>query len=244
MVAKIFSDPKRSPCHLALGMTLVEIVVSAAIVCTFLASLYAMNSQIMLVLRSTRNQLSASRVLEERTEQLRMAGWGSITQPELLRKLVSEQMRPESSGVFSEPDTRETVTVTALNSLDLSERNSNIVVRRQNGTTNVSSSGGLPGECLVRVDVELTWKESGRDVAPRKTSATISAGGLVSASLAKAPYVAVQRNTGGTVLVADPVLSPGITISVMDRPAVQPTPAATPIFCKHGRPWPHCGSAR
>lgn len=232
-----------------LGITLVEIMVTVAIVGIFLASIYAMNSQLMLVIRSTRNQSSASRILEERTEQLRMAGWTSITDPEILRQLVSLPMRPESSGWFAQVnDVQETVTVTGLNSQDLSELNSNIVVRRQNGSTAVSSSGILRAESLVRVDVELAWKEGEREVPPRKTSATISPGGFVSASLSESPFVGVNTYNGGVTAVADPILSSGVSLSgvesVVSTALPTPTPVtgtAVPKFCKHGRPWPHCG---
>lgn len=237
-----------------LGMTLAEVLVTIAIITLFLASIYAMNSQIMLVVRSTRNQTGASRLLQERTEQLRIAGWSSITSPDTLKKLVEQPTRPEATGWLANlTDPQETVTVTGLSPLNLLELNSNIVVRRKGGTASVSSSGSLLLESLVKVDVELCWTESGRPVAPRRMSSTISPGGLVSATLSNLPYVPTSTYLGsGGVDILRPVLSTvnqvvSSTGSVTSPdPSSSPTPTPTPgksppKFCKHGRPWPHCG---
>ncbi|CEF49453.1 unnamed protein product [uncultured bacterium] len=170
------------------ALTLTEVMVSIGVIAIFLASLHAMNNQISLLIRSSRNQAAASRVLQVRAEQLRNAGWSSITSPQALQHLVEQSPQEERTALFGENSkVTETVTVTELDPKTMAEQNANIVVRREAGVTTSSSSGRLSQADIVRVDFGIAWTESDRPVVPRRVSVTISRGGMVRGSIASAP---------------------------------------------------------
>ena len=208
------------------AFTLVEVLVTIAIIAIFLASLYAVNSQVMLLIHSSRNQNAASRILQDRTEQMRAAGWNVVTSPDQLKTLFERPAQAESSGMFAEATNAfENITVTALETGTLAEKNANIILRRENGITRLSFSGNLAESDIVRLDLEVGWDEANHPAIPKRVSATISRGGLVTSSIAR----------------------PGTrTVFVPNSPTPTPTPTPAPgelvpKFCKHGKPWPHCG---
>lgn len=233
------------------AITFVEVLVTIAVVAVFMASLFAMNSQMMLLIRSAKNQNAAVRSLKERTEQFRIAGWSTVTSPIPLQKLVEQPTQPELSGwTKSVEQAVETVAVTELDSATLEDRNANIVVRKQEGVTEVSSTGPLENADLIRADFEMAWKEGARAVAPRRMAAMLSPAGMMSSSLGKHPYVGVEVYTRDASGAASPPVSappPSPAPPVQSTPTPTPTPTPMPVpeaephFCKHGRPWPHCG---
>lgn len=62
------------------GMSLVEVMVSAAILAIFLGSLFVLNASSMQTLKMTREAAASSQVLQQRVESLRIANWQLITQ--------------------------------------------------------------------------------------------------------------------------------------------------------------------
>lgn len=64
------------------GVSLVETTIAAAIAALFLSSVFALNISTMETIRSAKETIAASQVLQQRTESLRIANWQEITSPD------------------------------------------------------------------------------------------------------------------------------------------------------------------
>jgi Tfp pilus assembly protein PilV len=64
------------------GVSLVETTIAAAIAALFLSSVFALNISTMETIRSAKETIAASQVLQQRMESLRIANWQEITSPD------------------------------------------------------------------------------------------------------------------------------------------------------------------
>ena len=67
------------------GFSLIESTIAAAIAALFLSSLFTMNMTTMDAIRAAKESISASQVLQQRMESLRIANWHEVTDASWLR---------------------------------------------------------------------------------------------------------------------------------------------------------------
>jgi Tfp pilus assembly protein PilV len=156
----------------ASGFSLAEVSVATALVGLFVSALVLMGSNLLSVLRSTKENANASQLLQERVEQLRIGNWLQITDASLVAsKFLAADA--DSAGGFTLPV--ETVTIEAYppNGTPAAR-----IVRKNHNTVVVVANPNLKNERMVRVDVNLSWLGTpNQRPRSRATSTLIAKGG-------------------------------------------------------------------
>jgi hypothetical protein len=135
------------------GFTLMETAATVGFVGVFIAVLITVSSNVLNLVRTAKDNISASQTLQQRVEDVRLATWGQIWNPTLMAAEIMGIATPSSAGL-SEPI--ETVVVSPY---PAKTGFTPAQLVRQNGvTTVVSSNPALKTERLLRVDFMLTWK--------------------------------------------------------------------------------------
>jgi len=156
------------------AFTLIEVTVAIAMVGTFVSFLLATNSNVLGLLRTAKDNVSASQALQERVEQMRIANWVQITDAAYLKNTLFAA-NTNSTGALSTPV--ETITVSAHPAR--AGFATAQIVRQNNVTTIVSTNAALKDERMVRVDVKLVWKGFPRNrQRVRATTALVAQGGI------------------------------------------------------------------
>lgn len=134
------------------GLALLETVAAVAMVGSFIAILVAMSSNLLGLLRTSKDNVSASQNLQQRAEQLRLLNWAGLTDSQRLADDILAFPTPSIEGISAPV---ETVTVSPY------PAETGFVpakaVRGNGAATVVSSNPALTSRLLVRVDVTLTW---------------------------------------------------------------------------------------
>jgi hypothetical protein len=156
------------------GFSLLESAVATTLAGLFLSMLMVMSSNVLGLLRTSKDNVSASQALQERVEQMRIANWLQITDSDYLADALLAA-GSDSAGNLGSPI--ETVTVSAY---PAKAGFTAAQATRQNGTNQViSSNAALKDERMVRVDISLTWKGFPRNrQRVRATTALIAKGGI------------------------------------------------------------------
>ena len=156
------------------GFTLVETTLAIAMLAIFIAMLMVMNSNILGLLRNSKDNVAASQALQERVEQMRIANWLQITDATYLSGTLFSTPS-ESAGVL--PSAVEKITVSAY-----PPKTGSVAARvvRSNGSAQIiTSNDALKEERMVRVDLELTWTGFPKNRPRlRATTAIIAKGGI------------------------------------------------------------------
>lgn len=162
----------RSEC----GISLVEVTVAVAMAGLFISALTLMSSNILRLLRTAKDDVSASQALQERVEEMRIANWAQITDTTYLANTLLSTAS-DSTGGLANPV--ETVTVTAYRSTGADPTIRARVIRQNNAALIVTSNSNLKNERMVRVDIDLSWKGYPRSrQRERATTALIAQGGI------------------------------------------------------------------
>ena len=141
----------RSEC----GVSLVEVTVAVAMAGLFISALTLMSSNILRLLRTAKDDVSASQTLQERVEEMRIASWGQITDAAYPANTLLSTA-PDSTGGVANPV--ETVTVTAYRSTGADPTIRARVSLQNNSALIITSNSNLKDERMVRVDIDLSWK--------------------------------------------------------------------------------------
>ena len=137
------------------GFTLLEAAIAVSIVGVFLSTLLAMSSNVLGLLRTAKDNVSATQTLQERVETMRIANWAQITNAAYLANTLLATP-PDSSAGLGEPI--ETVTVTAYRDGVADSTVRAEAVRQNGGTRVITANPALQNERMVRVDVQLRWR--------------------------------------------------------------------------------------
>lgn len=167
-----------SPGHLRsqCGYALVEVAVAVAIVGLFLSMLMVISSNLLGLLRTAKDDISASQALQERVEKMRIANWLQITDANYISTILLATGN-DSTGSLADPV--ETITVTAYRASGTDPTISSEVIRQNKVNRVVKSHAALKDERMVRVDVNLTWRGfPGNRKRERAASAVIAKGGI------------------------------------------------------------------
>lgn len=156
----------------SVGATIVEASISACTAVFFLATLFTMNMSAMQAVRTARQATSASQVLQQRVETLRIANWQQVTNPAWLRDNLLNQ---EASGSEGLPLLSESLILVPYNSM---ATGSTTIVRTA-GSTQIQSQAQLLTEHAVKVIWRVVYS-TGPKTQPttRETVAILAKGGV------------------------------------------------------------------
>ena len=158
--------------RLSSGITLIESTVATAIAAIFLGSLFTINTSSMQTVKIAREAASASQVLQQRVESMRIANWHQITDSSWLRDNLMNTDAPGTNALKSES---EQLTIVPYDS----STTGNIQLNRSNGTTTVINSTPLLAENAIKVIWTVTYKGTPRDRSMSRQVTTILAKGGV-----------------------------------------------------------------
>jgi prepilin-type N-terminal cleavage/methylation domain-containing protein len=158
------------------GFTLVEMMVACAIIAFGIASIYLLNSQCLAVLKSAKDEASASQVLQQRIEQLRIANWQRVTSTTWIRDNL---LNTSADGSNPLTNLAETVVVTPYNSSSTPVPNPNKFTR----TAGVAAADGGNTSLLNETGVQVMWKITWNGVPngkshKRETMTVLGKGGI------------------------------------------------------------------
>jgi Tfp pilus assembly protein PilV len=159
--------------RLSRGATLVEVLLSVALVSFSFSSLFALYSVTLRTVRAQEETIAATLYLHERCDQIRAANWGVITNAERLRSSILAS----STAPATLRSLEQVITVNAHPIPSATP----IRVRRQNTTSTIlsqPSDASISGSAAVRVDVRASWASQGR-TRSREASMIVAVGGAL-----------------------------------------------------------------
>lgn len=141
----------------------------------FLGAILLMNSNLLGLLRNSKETASASQALQERVEQMRIANWQQITNSTHVRTNILNTATKSSVGLAN---IVETMTISPYSG-SITNNTPLQVVRNGSTVTVNSSNAGLIDLDMVRVDLKVVWEGSPhRRLRTRMTTALIANGGI------------------------------------------------------------------
>jgi type II secretory pathway pseudopilin PulG len=141
-------SPKRTT-----GFALLETTAAVGLIGSFIAMLIVGGSNVLNLLRTSKDNVSANQAIQQRSEELRLANWPQVTDAQWLKTNVFSTSCLSTSGLSN---AIETVTISPY-----PEKSGYTPVKvvRQNGVASVvSENAALFQEAVVRVDYSVTWK--------------------------------------------------------------------------------------
>jgi len=162
------------------GLTLVEVVISAALFSVMIAGLGLVDSSCRKLVRAQRETALASQTLGELVERLRASSWANLTRASTSADLLG-QFESTSLNSLAQPTLRITVGPYPPVTPSLTPL---VVERAPNGTTTIVSqpTAGLSLRAFlaVRVDVRIVWQavDTSRQ-RTREIASVISLAGLL-----------------------------------------------------------------
>jgi len=142
------------------GFTLVENMISIAVIAYALAAIYTLNSQCITILRMAKDEAGASQVLQQRVEQLRIANWSEVTDPTWMRDNI---LNASACGSSTLNNCTETVTVKPYNSANTSI---NTFSFSPSGATAATANSSLVAATMVEAIWTVSWNgiPNGRNI--------------------------------------------------------------------------------
>ena len=156
-----------------LGFSLVETVVAAAIATSFLTGLFTMNMATMNTIRCAKESISASQILQQRMEGMRIANWHQVTDALWLRDNLLNTAALSSTQLKNLVETLILVPYGSTNT-------GNTQLRRADGTaTIVNQTSTLLTERAIKViwTLDYTGSPNGRAVS-HQVVAILADGGV------------------------------------------------------------------
>ena len=133
------------------GLALLETVAAVAMVGSFIAILITMSSNLLGLLRTSKDNISASQNLQQRVEQLRLINWAGLTNPQRLAEDILAIPTPSVDGLSAPIETVTVSPYPAQNGFVPAK-----AVCEKGVATVISSNPALMDCLLVRVDLSLT----------------------------------------------------------------------------------------
>jgi Tfp pilus assembly protein PilV len=143
------------------GVTIIEVLTSALLIFIGLGAIFAMNTQSMQILRSTRLLANGSQILQERMESLRSHPWPEVANAPALAQLL--QTPAPSERELGNFDLTETVIISIPDTPGAPKKdNSTFKLQRRDDTVRVIQSADLTAQPLLLVDMTIAWQEKGQ----------------------------------------------------------------------------------
>jgi Tfp pilus assembly protein PilV len=155
------------------GFSLVETVIASAIAASFLTSLFTMNMMTMGTIRSAKESIAASQILQQRMESMRIANWHQVTDAAWIRDNLLNTAAPSSTQLKSLVETLILVPYGSANT-------GNTQVCRSGGTASiVNQNTTLLTEKAIKVIWTLTYRGAPSERAlSRQVVAILADGGV------------------------------------------------------------------
>ena len=155
------------------GTSLIEASIAACTSALFLGSLFTLNVTSMKTLRTAREAASASQVLQQRVETMRIANWHNITDATWIKNNL---LNASAAGDGSLKGMTETLTLVPYGS----STTGNTQLVRSNGTTQiVTNNTALLKEGAMKVIWTVAYTGSVRsDSMTRQAVAIVAKGGV------------------------------------------------------------------
>lgn len=140
-----------------------EVGVAGTLVTVFLTALFALNSNMMHLLRAATEASNASQALQQRVEQVRLASWNQVTDPTWFQGNLLNTITDASVNL---PGLTESITVTPYTPPSSTPPSTVpppfTVTRNPDGTVTVSPAGYAYSKALARqemlqVDLNINW---------------------------------------------------------------------------------------
>ena len=155
------------------GSSLVEASIAACTGALFLGSLFTMNMTAMKAIRTARETTSASQVLQQRVESLRIANWHQVTNADWITQNLLNQ---NAAGTETLKNTTETLTLVPYGSASTAPTK---IVRTGNSTQIVQRNNSLLTESAVKVVWTIGYSGGINTTATtRQTVAVLAKGGV------------------------------------------------------------------
>jgi hypothetical protein len=156
------------------GLTLVETTIGMALAALFLTALMVARVNMMGLLQRAKENASASQLVQQRVEEMRIANWLQITDAAFVSGTLMNKASESAVGLTAPVETL-TVAEYPANAGQVPVK----VKRSASGTQIVSQNASLKDCRMVRVDFDLTWTGiPGQRARARSSSVLIAKGGI------------------------------------------------------------------
>jgi hypothetical protein len=152
-----FKYMRRPRAYSTAALAIVEVVIAMALVLIVLAGVFAMNGQLLGLLRSGKQSTFATQLVAERMEQMRTCPWLKLVDPAEFSGLIAAGETTETS--INLPDVTETFTVQPYDN----PTNISFSCVRTPGGVQPYTGVGFPDETLLKVTIGLKWKTGHRE---------------------------------------------------------------------------------
>lgn len=155
------------------GTSLIEATIASCTAALFLGSLFTMNMSAMRAVRTAREAASASQVLQQRVETLRIANWQQITNASWV---TANLLNANAAGADKLNAVSETLTLTPYNGTTTASTQ----IVRSNGINQIQSQNtALLKESAVKVVWKVAYTTGGKGgTTTRQTVAILAKGGV------------------------------------------------------------------
>jgi len=201
------------------GFTLSETILATGIAMLAMAAATALNSAHLRLVKSSRQSNAATLALQERVEQMRLANWRKITDPEYLKDTLLASA-PSSAAPLHQMTER--ITISAFPDPSAAQRL--VVERRSSGERVTLVSGeGLSTQRLAQLEFQLGWLGADQRPRLRATTTVVSNGGVSRMNLPGFGPAGGAPTSGTSATPAT-----AVTPAPSGTPAPSATPAPTP----------------
>lgn len=143
----------------ARAFTLLEVLISAALISLTVGGIVTMNARAASGLRTSRIVAAGSLILQERIEMVRQSAWSQVASSDALSTLMRGPTPSEAELGSAFVAETMTVTVPAETAQGLQETAQVFSIRRANGTASISQSGDFSQAPTLLFKGELTWRD-------------------------------------------------------------------------------------
>jgi type II secretory pathway pseudopilin PulG len=155
------------------GFSLIESTIAAAISALFLSSVFTLNISTMETIRCAKEGVSASQVLQQRIESLRIANWQQITDPDWI---AANLLNADALGAGPLKNLSETLSLIPYGSTSIGNTQ---LTRTGTGTTIVNRNPNLLTENAIKVIWTVNYTGAPNDHAvSRQIVAILAKGGV------------------------------------------------------------------
>lgn len=159
--------------HATAGISLVETTIAAAIAALFLGSVFTLNISTMETIRSAKETIAASQVLQQRMESLRIANWQEITDADWV---VANLLNTSAAGSAQLKNLSESMMLVPYGS---SSVGNTLLNRTASGASIVNRDDDLLTENAVKVIWTVNYTGVPNDRATSRQAVVIIAKGGV-----------------------------------------------------------------
>ena len=136
---------------------MVEVLVAALLILVALGSILAMNTRSIHILRSTRQAIASSQMLQQRIEAIRNKPWPEISNPTAFASLM--RIPADSEKELADPDCTEFITISVPDALGGPRAGARAFsLERRRGIVRVIEEADLGPEPMLLVNTSLQWR--------------------------------------------------------------------------------------